>query len=242
VSSVEELERAAAATWSSEERTSIAGWTVVSNGGFTRRANCATPTAAAALDPDVWAAISSWLGERNASLVVRITPLVMPTLVTSVARSWGLGLVDETIVMTKTLDSGAPGRSMLVDAGEAEFATRLLALNGRPADAIAPWTRMVARLGKRATGIEDEESAVGFAAVHDGFVAIYSVAVAETHRRQSRATDIMRTAESWAITRDARIAFLQVRSDNGSALAMYRGLGYVERYRYHYLQPLEATV
>jgi len=144
-------------------------------------------------------------------------------------------------VMSKTLDSRSPGRSTLVDAGEEDFAKRVLALNGRPADAIAPWTRMVARLGKSATGIEDEESAVGFAAVHDGLVAIYSVAVAETHRREGRATDIMRTAESWATATDAHSSFLQVTNDNGPALAMYGGLGYVERYRYRYLQPRAAT-
>ncbi len=242
MSSVEELERAALATWSPEERTSIAGWTVVSNGGFTRRANCAMPTAAAALDPDVRAAVSSWLAERGAPLVVRITPLVAPTVVTAIARSWGLAPVDETIVMTKTIHSSPPGRSALVDAGEAKFAKRLLHLNGRSADAIAPWTRMVTRLGKTAIGIEDEENGVGFAAVHDGFAAIYSVAVAETHRRQGRAADIMRAAESWASNGDAHIAFLQVRSDNGPALLMYQRLGYVERYRYHYLQPPAATV
>lgn len=237
MSSVDELEQAAAATWSPDERACIAGWTLVSNGGFTRRANCATPTAAGATDPDVRAAVSNWLAERGAPLVVRITPLVDPVVESLAATSWGLAFTDDTVVMTKALKGARPGRSLQVDPAAADFAARLLDLNGRPRGAIAPWTRMVMRLGEDVTGVQAEKKAVGLVAVANGHAAIYSVAVAAAHRRQGRASDIMATAEAWAFERGAHTAFLQVRGDNEPARIMYERLGYEERYRYHYLAP-----
>ena len=92
MSLVEELERAAAATWLPDERASIAGWSLASNGGFTRRSNCATPTSTSATDPDVRAALSSWLEDRDAPLVVRITPLAQPAIEASILETWGSSL------------------------------------------------------------------------------------------------------------------------------------------------------
>ena len=215
---------------------------MASNGGFTRRANCATPTARSATDDDVRAALSSWLEHRDAPLVVRITPLAQPAIEASILGTWGLVVADETVVMTKTLNARPAGRPRAVDASGREFSKLLLALNDRPPEVIGPWTRMVERLGESATGIQDDESSAGFVAVTGGYAAIYSVAVAAMHSRQGRATDIMRSAESWAFDRGARTAFLQVRDDNEPAHVMYAGLGYEECYRYHYLQPEPAVV
>jgi ribosomal protein S18 acetylase RimI-like enzyme len=241
VSSVFDIERAASMTWSPDERASIAGWSMASNGGFTRRANSATPTTTASTDPDVRAALANWLAERGSPLVIRITPPTSEAFETELIARWGIVPADETVVMTRMIGDTAPGYSTLVDAAQPEFAARLLSLNDRPVEAIAPWTRMVSRLGDDATGVHDRDRAVGFVAVAGGCAGVYSVAVGKAHRRQGRATDIMATAEAWAAARGAHTAFLQVHGQNAPALALYERLGYEERYRYHYLQPRSGS-
>jgi ribosomal protein S18 acetylase RimI-like enzyme len=211
-----------------------------SNGGFTRRANSATPTDSASTDPDVRAALENWLSERGSPLVVRMTPLAPASVEATLLAVWGLVPADETVVMTRKIGGTAAGRLTLIEASDPEFAARLLRFNSRPVEAIAPWTKMVARLGHDATGVHDGDRAVGFVAVADGHAAIYSVAVGEAHRRQGLAIDIMATAEAWAAERGAHTAFLQVHAQNASAIALYDRLGYEERYRYHYLQPRSA--
>lgn len=238
--SVAEIERAAGITWSPDERATVAGWNVVSSGGFTRRTNCAIPTAGAATDIEARAAVETWLGERGARLVVRVTPLADGGLIHAVSGSWGLDRADETVVMTKRLSAASPGGSPVVDPADQEFAAELLSLNDRPAEAITAWTRMVRRLGGDATGIWVKGKAAGFVAVAGDMAAVYSVAVDPAHRRNGLATDVMATAEAWAAGKGACDVFLQVRQDNEPARHMYHGLDYREQYRYHYLEPTAA--
>jgi ribosomal protein S18 acetylase RimI-like enzyme len=175
-------------------------------------------------------------------LVVRITPLADEHLAARVAESWGLDRTDETVVMTKRLAESIPNPLAVVDPADPRFAAELLAMNDRPGDAVAAWTRMVLRLGQDAIGVWDEGRAVGLATVAGDLAAVYSVAVGPTHRRIGLATDVMAAAEAWAKNRGATTTFLQVRGDNRAARDMYEKLGYEERYRYHYLQPRPMSV
>jgi ribosomal protein S18 acetylase RimI-like enzyme len=231
------IERAASVTWSPDERTTLAGWELSSSAGFTRRTNSAAPTATAATDIEARAAVESWLVERGARLVVRVTPLADERLIERITESWGLERADETVVMVTGRLTDLPFRMETVDPSESDFAAELLSMNGRPARSIDAWTRMVTRLGENAVGIWDRGTAVGLGTVADDLAAVYSVAVDPAYRRKGIATNVMATAESWAISRGAETAFLQVREDNGAGRAMYRKLGYEEQYRYHYLIP-----
>jgi hypothetical protein len=82
---------------------------MASNGGFTRRANSATPTASASTDPDVRAALETWLSERGSPLVVRMTPLAPASVEARLLAGWGLVSTDETVVMTKKIGGSATG-------------------------------------------------------------------------------------------------------------------------------------
>jgi ribosomal protein S18 acetylase RimI-like enzyme len=237
MTSVVDIERAASSTWSPDERTMLAGWMLASSGGFTRRANCATPTGDSDPSPEMRAPVESWLAERGAALVVRVTPLADDQLVAQVTRSWGLDRADETVVMTKPLVGPIAGVLAVVDPGDPGFAAELLRMNNRSPDGIGAFTRMVLRLGSDAAGVWDEGRAVGLAAVAGDVAAVYSIAVGPAHRRRGLATDVTTTAEAWAVGRGATSAFVQVRVDNEAARTMYGKLGYEERYRYHYLQP-----
>jgi len=71
----------------------------------------------------------------------------------------------------------------------------------------------------------------------DVWVGVTDVRVAPTHRRRGLAGAVMGALLGWAAERGATAAYLQVRTDNEPALALYDRLGFIEHHRYWYLSP-----
>jgi ribosomal protein S18 acetylase RimI-like enzyme len=72
---------------------------------------------------------------------------------------------------------------------------------------------------------------------HRDLAGLFEVATDDAERRQGHARRLVLSALKWARQRGARHGWLQVEADNDAALALYRGLGFGEVYRYHYRQP-----
>lgn len=235
--SVADLERSAYATWSPDERIDIGGWTVMSNGGWTRRVNSAGAVGAPETSLAVRDAIASWLAERGSPFVVRVTPLLDPGVVDEIVASWGLEREDETLVMTASVLARADAAAVeLVDPADRAFTDDLHRLTGRGPSAVDPWLRILRRMGKRATGLWIPGRACGVVAIEGGLAPVYSVAVDPGHRRQGLATQIMAAAAAWSGDWGASTQFLQVLGTSAAALALYEGLGFEVCYRYHYLE------
>ncbi len=242
--SIADLERAAYATWSPDERTDIGGWTVMSNGGWTRRANSAGAVGTPETSFGVRDAIAAWLTDRGSPLVVRVTPLVDQGVVEEIAESWGLASEDDTTVMTASGTVRADHAAVrLVDPADSAFSDDLHQLNGRGPSAVEPWLRIVGRMAGRAVGLWIPGQACGVVAVEGRLAPVYSVAVDPDHRRQGLATQIMAAAAVWSRERGATTRFLQVLGTNAAAVSLYEGLGFEARYRYRYLRAMsdEAT-
>jgi len=75
----------------------------------------------------------------------------------------------------------------------------------------------------------------GRAAVTGDWVGITDVWVAPSHRRRGLAFVVLHALLDWAAERGGTTAYLQVRSDNGSALAAYARLGFATHHSYRYL-------
>lgn len=74
--------------------------------------------------------------------------------------------------------------------------------------------------------------------VHDGDLAgLFEIATHAAERNQGHGRHLILSALKWARLRGAREAWLQVEADNAPALALYRALGFIEIYRYHYRRP-----
>jgi len=235
--SVEQLELAAADTWSPDITAVIDGWKVSSNGGFSRRLNSATALGIAETSLEAKRSVSGWLAEGGAPLVVRVTPLSDPGTVESCERNWYLEERDETLVLTRSIGPTPAGRGVVfVDPIDDGFVDEFFAFNGRrPVDDDA-WQRMVRRIEPDATGLWAEGTAVGFVAVSGPVAYTYSVAVHPDERRSGVGTRIMAAAQAWAGERGARSMALQVLGTNKAARGLYERLGFSEAYRYHYLQ------
>lgn len=240
--SIDRIERAGYLAWSPEETASINGWSLVSNGGFTRRLNSATARGAADTSLQTRDAIVAWLADRSAPMTLRVTPLIDPDTVAACEGTWGLESVDETYVMTRLLPSDRDaGGVEFVDAGDESFVDELFALNGRTSSVRRQWQGIVERTGSSATGLRIQGDAVGFVAVSDGIASLFSVAVRPSVRRQGVATRIMDAAFVWAVERNAETMGLQVLGTNEAARKLYRKLGFVDAYTYRYLQPKGRT-
>lgn len=235
--SVEQIERSGFAAWSPDETTMIGGWTVASSGGFTRRLNSATTSGSADTSLETREAIRSWLKERDADLTVRITPLVDGDTAAACATGWGLAPVDRTHVLVReSWRPEAVQRVIVVQAGDSVFTQELFRLNGRDQAKLGSWQRIVERIGDRGVGLWIPGVAVGFVAVSHNIGSVFSVAVGPNHRRQGFATQIMDAANAWFGDQGASTLFLQVLGTNTPARRLYERLGFVETYRYHYLQ------
>jgi ribosomal protein S18 acetylase RimI-like enzyme len=239
IPSVGRIEKSGFSAWSPDETTTIAGWTVASNGGFTRRLNSASTVGHADTSLATRDEIASWLEERGAGVTVRITPLMDCNTTEACVRSWGLVHLDGTMVMVRTPPQTASyGDVVAVAADDVGFTAQLMTLDGRVPANRGAWDRVVKRAGLSAVGLWVPGKAVGFTAVVDGISSVFSVAVSEDHRRTGFATAIMDASAAWAVEQGAEWQFVQVLGTNRAATELYEGLGFSEHYRYSYLQPL----
>lgn len=76
--------------------------------------------------------------------------------------------------------------------------------------------------------------AAGLVVVERGFMGVFDVVVAESHRHQGMGQRLMLTLLDWGKQRGAATAYLQVLSSNAPAQRLYARLGFRERYRYWY--------
>jgi ribosomal protein S18 acetylase RimI-like enzyme len=233
---VDRIESAGYRAWSPDEIVDIDGWTVTSNGGFTRRLNSASTTRNASTSSETGRRIETWLTDRGAPMTIRVTPLLPATVADDAASAWDLEARDGTPVLVAPPDDRRDDQVEVVDAALPAFVDDLFALNARPPIVRPQWDRLVDRLRSRGVGLRIAGEAVGFVAVIDHVGLVYSVAVAEPCRRRGLATRIMAAAHGWAFDHGAEAMTLQVVGNNVAGRALYDRLGYVELYRYHYLQ------
>ena len=76
--------------------------------------------------------------------------------------------------------------------------------------------------------------AIALGVLERGMVGIYDLVTDTRCRRQGCATQILSTILGWAISNGATSAYLQVMSDNQTALRLYEKLGFAYCYKYWY--------
>lgn len=239
---VRALEAHSAQAWPAPEIAQVNGWEVrFTPGSRSRRINCVTPiTPVAGKIEDTFALARKLCADRNLPCTLRVTPLggrelelwlqandkAMTGDATSVqvAPLGGLPPREGEAVLTHALDGtwleglAASG----ADEAERELIGRLLA------DVAAPqaFATVIAN-GKPV--------AVGRTVVMNGLAGIFHIATAKEARRQGHGRAIVSALMHWARDQGAMRAYLQVVAANEPAIALYRGFGFREAFRYDYL-------
>ena len=179
-------------------------------------------------------------------LLFRQSPLAPPALIEHLDgadwRSFG-----ESIVLSADLIALKP--QVVVERlpirDPARYVAASLAVHGQPAAHRAGLEAVLAAI-QPPVGFFVQEAhrgepiAVAFA-IHDNDLAgVLDIAVARGWRRQGIARDLVANALRYVMLKGARTAWLQVEADNAAGLALYRGLGFREAYRYRYRAPPEG--
>ena len=235
----EELEAASYATWTADESDEVAGWQVTATAGLSRRTNSARAHGAAVVDDESMACLTDWFAARDLPLVIRETPLMADATGAAVRQRWGFRELDETLVMTGPLTRGEHEGVDIVPTDDRAFQSDLYRLNARPDGDAATLARIYNRVAQTSAGVWVPGRAVAAVAVVGPLAAVFSLAVADRHRRQGIATQLMAAAGAWAMECSAQEMFIQVSGTNRPAIELYESLGFVEAYRYRYLVPVD---
>ena len=81
---------------------------------------------------------------------------------------------------------------------------------------------------------DDRVIACGMGVAQDGFVGLYDIVTDARFRRQGHGRRLVEQVLTWGKRQGARIAYLQVMTNNAPALALYRKTGFQEAYPYWY--------
>ncbi len=236
---IEAIERVAASSWPTAERTTVGEWVLSAGDGFSRRRNSAAPCGP--LPGDVERRlddVAAWYTVRGLSPLYRITPTCDPAI-DRILDERGYRLEAPVSVMTRALDGVEPvlGVASSPVATEAWVATELEALDVDRSLA-GPWLATIAAVPSPASFVtslgDDGAAGAGFGVVGEGLLGVFEVAVRPGERRRGHAKRIMEALHAFGAREGATRAFLQVAEDNDPALNLYRALGYEPLYRYWY--------
>ena len=221
----------------------IDGWLLRYSPGKAKRARSVNPVADGRMPVNErLAACAVVLADVGLPLIVRITPFSRPVGLDALLAARGLRRIDETLVMVLpvipsdiALDTASVTFHRL---SAAAFADRIGEFRGSPpgqreaqrdriAQAPVPFSGCEARVG-------DHAVACGQFAVEGELVGLYDVFTDPAVRGRGHATMLCRELLAQARATGARTAYLQVDHRNDAAIAVYRRLGFVDGYRYHY--------
>lgn len=221
------------------------GWLVRLSPGKAKRARCVNALAPGRLPlADKLQQVRALYRQAALPFVVRVTPFTVPVDLEDGLRARGMRPFDPTQVMALFLDepvSAPPGGAALrlepVDAGTfADFvgACRQSPPEQRRAHALrmaaspVPYRGWLLRQGQ-------DIVACGQYAREGDRVGLYDILTLPAWRGRGFASVLCRWLLEQARAEGAALAYLQVDVDNAPARAVYRRLGFVDAYRYHYL-------
>lgn len=245
-----ELARISARAWRPVESERLGEWELRAAGGFTRRANSVLPSGDPGLPLDAaLAAVRRWYGERGLPAYVQTATGAEGTQEMLCAELERRGWVREVtaelwtgalapvadraggadVVLSRAADEAWLARYRRKGVGE----VALRVLGSGP----SVWFASVPGAGEG-----EPPAAIGRCVVDGRWAGFAAVEVDPGRRRQGLATEVMAALARRALEEGASAAWLQVETDNDSARALYRALGFTPHHAYHhYRAPEEQT-
>lgn len=231
------------------------GWIVRLSPGKAKRARCINAVAEGTRPAQAkLAECEALFRDAALPLVVRITPFTQPAGLDAQLAAWGWQTFDDTRVMVRPdLATAAPSAATASVAvtsacpadltesvdGPAAYARAVGDLRGSAAAEIEAHAQRLAFSPVPYTGLvwRDADGAVqvcGQFAREGDLVGLYDVFTAPAARGRGLATRLCAALLARAREEGARHAYLQVDAANAPARQVYRRLGFVDGYSYHY--------
>ncbi len=207
--------------------------------GVSRRSNSANPLGpGAGLDSETTAAIQALYRAAARPAYVRVPSMLDPGVDAGLEHA-GWSFEGESLTLIGPLDGPGPSDADLASSPTAEWLTASHAINGRAPDLAiafeAVLRRITAPAAFSAVRQEGRIVALGYGAVHNGWLCVEAVGTDRDWRGQGLGGQTVSALMEWAAGQGATGACLQTQSENRPAQAMYARLGISrELYRYHY--------
>lgn len=219
-----------------EER--VGGWLLRVSGGETKRVNSANPIMPGAKADEAKAAAERLYKTHGLPCRFRLTPLAHRDSDRALADA-GYDVADPSITMVAPLIR-RPFDPALTLSPRADVAwlARTEPLSGRSPAAAAIQARLLTAMpGPLALALLDEGDgpvAAGYASVGDSRAQLSDIIVAPDRRGRGLGRRLIAGLLGWAHEQGCREAMLQVLETNEVARRLYRSLGFVDTYPYHY--------
>lgn len=234
-----DCERRIVNAWPSPATLLIDDWVVRFAGGYSGRANSASPLKPGAeLDEDTLTLIEELYRSDGLPPCIRLTPLVGEATLAMV-KARGYAVRDASFGLIRALDDIEPEiePDLQIEArpsadwiaGVAARQSGIKADAGKLA-AIVEGVRLPAAFATWL--IAGEPVAFGMSVAERGMAEIGSVVVDPAHRGHGLGRRLIGGLMGWARAMDAEQAYLQVDQTNAVALGLYRSLGFRELYAY----------
>lgn len=216
----------------------LGGWLLRADHGFTHRANSVLPLRPPGLPLDqALQRAADWYAEHGLPLMLQVPTEARRLLDAELGeRGWPVEMPTQVLVSRLRPVTSPTAQPLTVHTsptpdddwlavyrggtGLAETARRLLTRHDR-----------VAFAGVRVDG---RTVAVARGTVDDEWLGVMALEVDPDYRRQGLASAVMHALHRWGLAQGARRSYLQVASENASALDLYAGLGYWVHHGYQY--------
>jgi ribosomal protein S18 acetylase RimI-like enzyme len=225
----------------------VDGWLVRFSAGKAKRARCVNAIAPGQLTLDDKLQLCRRVfDEAGLPMLLRMTPFSQPPHLDRALEDRGMQSLDDTRVMVCAHPAARPAgpippRLQFVPVGHEAFAQAVGTMRGstlaqrqahgqRLVNAPVPF---IAQVLKR----DGEVVACGQFALEADIVGLYDVFTAPAARGEGLGRLLCTHLLALAAARGARSAYLQVEADNAPARAVYRRLGFIDAYAYHYRTP-----
>lgn len=223
------------------QQTDIDGWLIRLSPGKAKRSRCINALREGTLPLDeLLARCQRAFDAAGLPLAVRVTPWSQPADLDArlAAKGWGAFDAADVMLLDALTPDAAPAELQALDAPA--YAALVGALRGSTPTAIAAHAERIANAPVAYQGFALNDAtgrllACGQMVVDGDLVGLYDIASAVT--RQGHGERLCRALLARAEAQGARHAYLQVGSDNDVAQRLYRRLGFVFAYRYHYRSP-----
>lgn len=228
----------------------VDGWLVRFSPGKAKRARCIQAVAAGRLSVEAKLALClPVFAEAGLHPFIRITPFSQPPGLDEQLARLGLERVDDTRVMVlRELAERTPSDdNAFIEASDSEaFVAWIGRLRGSSEGERRAHAERIAHapVAHRAALLRNAAGAVvaGGQVVTEGELAgLYDVFTAEAERGRGHARALCVHLLQRAVATGSRVAYLQVDAANDAARRVYRSLGFVDAYSYHYRSPPAPT-
>jgi len=222
------------ATWPPADRRRVGPWRIRDGQGGGKRVSAAT--AEAPVGPEDIAAAEAAMAALGQAPLFMIRP--DEAGLDAILHAQGYAVIDPVAVLAVPVATLAREKPAPVSAFTLWEPLRIMeelweesgigpARRAVMTRATAPKTAILGRRNDRAAG-------TAFAAIHEGLCFVHAVVVAEAHRRQGTAANMMRAAAAWAQDEGAESVVVLVTEENLAARDLYASLGFSNVGQYHY--------